>query len=168
MNTPGWGGAWIEIEIRGSRSMLRSLRYLPMCALTTSSPSSEIQTTVTCGLPSGSIVTTCASGPESISARSSGVTTLTCVSLTSHEFDREFLGPPASWQMSTLKGGSYDEARTKCRGCCGVDGDHGCRRRDCRCGDVPRDGRAGQHDRYNRHHRADRPQRVDRCGRLER
>src|ERR1700691_2153330 len=81
MNTPGWGGAWIEIEIRGSRSMLRSLRYLPMCALTTSSPSSEIQTTVTCGLPSGSIVTTCASGPDSIRAASSGLTTFMLVRL---------------------------------------------------------------------------------------
>ena len=44
-----------------------------MCPLTRSSPSSAIQTTVTWGLPSGLIVTTWASGPESIKARSSGV-----------------------------------------------------------------------------------------------
>ena len=52
-----------ESTTRGSRSMLRSLRWWLMCPLTISSPSSPIQITVTCGDPSALIVLRCASGP---------------------------------------------------------------------------------------------------------
>src|SRR5918994_3527271 len=59
-----------ENTTRGSRRTLRSLRWrLSRCAVTTSSPSSPTQTTLTCAEPSSLIVTICARAPDSISLR---------------------------------------------------------------------------------------------------
>src|SRR3990172_1408937 len=51
---------------RGSRWMFLTLRFLGRWPATISSPSSPIQTRVTCGLPSRLSVTKCARQPDSI------------------------------------------------------------------------------------------------------
>jgi hypothetical protein len=66
-------GARIVTATRGSRRTLRVFWYSARCADTSSSPSgvdsSAIQTTDTCGLPSGLTVTNVASVPAPMSSR---------------------------------------------------------------------------------------------------
>src|SRR5690348_3845229 len=103
---------------RGSRWMLRSLRWSGRCPHTISSPSRPTQTIDTCGLPSGLIVTRCASASDSSSSRACGCTparvTSVCVM-------REVGRVAALWRypVKSMAGQALDEVEVSWQGFAG-------------------------------------------------